>query len=697
MTAFSMWYFAQRKATEYGPLFSSFMQPLEGGIFAQDAIATRAFTSISTQWVPFYKKQWDKRKQLTPGQNLVMIRDAMRESCGPVLLGLEFDGQKATHSVLATSMLPEPGDPKRVRINIYDPNHPGIERYLRLFSASPDFSDPTFQIWSIYEPTDQFVDQVVLDGWGSLFLGEAFQSILDDALLNPPFGGNQEATINLDSHTDQQQVSQRHQVLTGTIQSSEYLVEKVSLWIESPHTVYKLAGYADLLADDSFEVPIDLDPGDNRLTFAVAFRDEHDNLRNADPVIAGLGGRNDIRLVFDQEPAQINLTSPADGMISTSLVVDVTGTINGGDVPADIIRISSGFETVDIPVVDGNFNGKLKLKPDSTNLVQLYAVEVMDPGVPVKDNVIASNMDGKVLKIKYETPPAKLTLTTPEPGAKVGRTVRLEGTVTGHPDYQIKQLVIDSSTPTGFDGASEFQESTSYSFPDDGGEFTAELPMKHGENVVNFLLLGSFPILNDDLVNIPVTYTQNELNPTGLHLNADFTQYALLVKVDWPFRDQWPRYGTEPWIDGYSDDHFVIRVREPGGAEYGTSGPVGTVGVFGQDYFANRYITYALTYSQLDNFLSEHGSPVDVLFNIAYRQYDRVTIYPVDPTEGYSHSFSATCTLYEGSVFEQQLNAGQATLSSPRGVDYDNWPFDVTHLSVSPTYAITLDDRVQTD
>jgi len=332
MTSFSLWYFMEKKSTK-GNFYPKYMNivgtdSLGNSLRGQDIIATRAFISISQQWNSYYSNIVDDQLALSQEDRYASIINILQNTCNPVLIYLYHTDRsnRGAHSVLAYAFNNLSG-----WLSIYDPNLPGQEETIVY-----DKSAKTFNAYSGY-------DGIVYSGDGSLHLTESYQNILDDADAN--FQGSGNATINVTSHTNGQQVTERNITLSGNIQSGEVLVTNLKVFVGStPFSV-------SVGEDGAFSLTVSLESGINHLQFVTQgyyYIGEGENRR----LILGPVSNN-----MDTVDFTINLDLPTAAILITLTwdtndtdvdlyVIDPTGdyscyyhmiTADGGELDHDVI------------------------------------------------------------------------------------------------------------------------------------------------------------------------------------------------------------------------------------------------------------------------------------------------------------------------------------------------------------------------
>lgn len=307
ITSFSLWYYENIKNSKgnfYPKYYDILAYDSDGkALRGQDIIATRAFISISQQWNT-YIPDVAQQQTLSDSDKYASIRNIILNTGNPVLIYLyHIDDSPGAHSVLAYAFNHLDGD-----ISLYDPNHPGTTKTIHF-----DSSDNSFDSYSGY-------DGIVYNGDGSLNLTEPYQNILDNADSNFQRSGN--ATINIHSHTDGQQTTDRSIQLTGTIESGEVLVTKLTVMVGStPFSV-------NVGNDGSFNIPISLESGVNHLQFVT---------------------EGNVLIKEDDGSSHVELANIPNNMATVDFTIDL-------NVPNSIILVTLTWDTndtdIDLYVVD---------------------------------------------------------------------------------------------------------------------------------------------------------------------------------------------------------------------------------------------------------------------------------------------------------------------------------------------------------
>jgi uncharacterized protein YfaP (DUF2135 family) len=248
MTSFSLWYFMHAKSN--GNLYPRFMEQYGTDSFGrsikgQNIIATRAFTSIAQQWNTYYDTI-TQQTALSEDARYLVIANAIQTTGAPVLihLGHSSSPNGGGHSVLAYAF-----NDLTKRISVYNPNEPGQSPSMYFDAGNHKF-----------KPYDGY-DIITFCGDGSLHLSEPYQNILDDAQAG--FHGNRTAQVNVGSPSSGSHVADRSVAITGTIESGQVLVAKLTVLVGST------AFSTNVGQDGSFSLTVNLVRGENHLTFAT--------------------------------------------------------------------------------------------------------------------------------------------------------------------------------------------------------------------------------------------------------------------------------------------------------------------------------------------------------------------------------------------------------------------------------------------
>ena len=244
MTSFSNWYYNTQLATE-GDLFPRFMYevPVNGGTSGQRIICTRAHTSIVKRWQTYWDTFVGPQGALNDAQRFASITNGLENAGHPVLVDLRHEnGAGGAHSILAYAYQAD-------GFYAYDPNAPGVERFIHYDSGTG-----SFDVYSGY-------DSIRYSGSGALWLDEPYLSILNDA--KHEFAENGFCTISITSHGSGQEVPAGFVTLTGTIESTVELVDE--LWISAGGDMFTIP----IAADGNFSQQIQVYTGNNIIYFST--------------------------------------------------------------------------------------------------------------------------------------------------------------------------------------------------------------------------------------------------------------------------------------------------------------------------------------------------------------------------------------------------------------------------------------------
>lgn len=267
MTSFSLWYFMNKKAEKgnFYPKYMSVVSPNDwwhGGAFVgQDIIATRAFTSIAQMWTTFYKNVFDEQILMSDEDRYVFLRNTMLNNGVPVLVHLSHkNGDDGNHSVLAYAINDIDGT-----ISVYDPIYPNTSKTITYNKSNKTFD--AYNPLGIGLGTYDGITFVGTGDWlpfvdgDTLQLYEPYQNILDDADAN--FQGSNNATINVTSHANDQQVTERNITLSGHIDSGEVLITQLVVFVGSNQFRVNVG------QDGAFSLVIPLESGNNYIQFVT--------------------------------------------------------------------------------------------------------------------------------------------------------------------------------------------------------------------------------------------------------------------------------------------------------------------------------------------------------------------------------------------------------------------------------------------
>lgn len=297
MSTYSIWHFVNKGTG----LYNKYTQPLTscsaGNTIGQDIIATRAHLSVSRQIGRYWTIIDQIRNQYNDIQRVSLLKNILRNTKVPtafILSAYPGGGLGSYHHAVVAYDVSNSN-----QISIYDSNYPNQERKIHFDNATKRFV-----------PYDTFTTISPL-GYGSFSYTEPFEDIwkdAEDSFTSP------DATITISSHTSGQNVSDRHIVLKGKIESGQALSETLEVYIGGnafTARVDKTTG--------QFSVNVTLDPGENTLNFIVKAYDVHNQL---------------VTISNNMQCSQFKLNAPDDGAIML-----VTLTWDKGDTDVDLYAI----------------------------------------------------------------------------------------------------------------------------------------------------------------------------------------------------------------------------------------------------------------------------------------------------------------------------------------------------------------------
>lgn len=260
MTSFSLWFYANAKSSR-GSLFPQYDEvvaqdasgaPLRG----QNIIATRAYISIGQKWDLYYPAI-AAQDTLTDTEIAASILNALINTGNPVLVYLSRPGH--AHSVLAYGYAPSASGGS---FHIYDPNHPADAGRFILYDGTSGFQ-------AYCQPGALCYERIRYAGDGSLKLAEPFENILTDADLS--FMNSANASIALASHRNGEAVDSGEIVLSGRVESSQVLVDTLSVIVGSAWHQVPVGFSGD------FSIPVALSSGTNHFQFETKGNDSTGN------------------------------------------------------------------------------------------------------------------------------------------------------------------------------------------------------------------------------------------------------------------------------------------------------------------------------------------------------------------------------------------------------------------------------------
>jgi uncharacterized protein YfaP (DUF2135 family) len=251
MTTFSLWYLEDIKGSE-GDFYPRFMNVVSNDydgnpLTGQDIIATRAYISVSQQWNT-YLPILTQEANLTDAQNYTIIKNGLLNTANPVIILLyhkPLASSDTAHSVLTYGY-------NNNGLQIYDVNFPGTTKAIGFNTGTS-----TFRPYAGY-------DGIIYNGDGTFPVTESYSSILAAAKNN--FSSSANATINITSHHSGDTVTNRIVTLSGSIGSSQVLVEKLKIQVGS--TEYQ----TNVSLDGTFSTTITVNKGTNHLQFTTQGR-----------------------------------------------------------------------------------------------------------------------------------------------------------------------------------------------------------------------------------------------------------------------------------------------------------------------------------------------------------------------------------------------------------------------------------------
>jgi len=258
MTSFSLWYYIYVKNRSLGgdfyPRFmDSLAQDSKGkALTGQDIIATRSFISIDQNFLNGYYENLINKYTKSDEYTIKIITRSIKETGNPVMIHLESPQTQSAHAVLCYGFT-ELGAGDYV-LSIYDPNYPGDGTKEIKYNSTTKKID-TYSGFSVF----------YYSGGGSLIVTEDFENILDDAVHN--FNKSNLASIEITSHTNGQNVSDETVQISGVIESSQVLVEKLYVSVNKANLFSTSVG-----ADGKFKLDIKLQNGVNILNFVCTGR-----------------------------------------------------------------------------------------------------------------------------------------------------------------------------------------------------------------------------------------------------------------------------------------------------------------------------------------------------------------------------------------------------------------------------------------
>ena len=244
MCAFEQWYFSEKGGGLYPKYMQNLPVPGYAPLKGQDCIATRAMNSV-IQIKQHYDVWPDETSPLSASERVAVIANIIANTETPTMLWIKDEG----HIVLATDVLTD-GVTNNILIN--DPNSPGqtINMYYVSGSSNLVYRDLYGGVYT----------NVLVQGAGSWQL-ESFDLIYRDA--ESGFSGSGAAQVNVTSHTNLQQVTDRTINLSGVVSNGQVAVGLLD--VINNGTKYR--GKVDTYGN--FNIPISIVAGTNQLTFVT--------------------------------------------------------------------------------------------------------------------------------------------------------------------------------------------------------------------------------------------------------------------------------------------------------------------------------------------------------------------------------------------------------------------------------------------
>jgi uncharacterized protein YfaP (DUF2135 family) len=257
MSAFALWYY-QNVAPIQPNFYSHYMTQVGTDAagsprLGQQVIATRAFITASRIWNTYLPKIQGARR-LPDFVNYQFARNALENTRQAQLLYLRTTASPNRSLVVLATGWDNSG------LVIYDPGVHGI-------TVTIDYDRPS-RVFDAYEGYDR-VDFV---GAGLTSWADDFTLILADAEAG--FHGSANTTVQIASHTSGETVTDRIQMLTGTVTSGQVQASKLSVFVNS--TEFQ----TDVANDGTFHLTVTLASGTNHLLFVPKGYDAQNRLIN---------------------------------------------------------------------------------------------------------------------------------------------------------------------------------------------------------------------------------------------------------------------------------------------------------------------------------------------------------------------------------------------------------------------------------
>jgi hypothetical protein len=274
MVAFARWFYLNYKQAAGSGLYPRYLCTVtetdaQGTITlltGQNLVATRSFISLSQHW-----DEYIEQDNALVYDDFVTLFDALANTRKPVLIylaGQDDAGKGIAHAVLAIS-----ADSASGVVDIYDPNHHGEVKQLTFAGVDGNRS---------FAPYGPFTQVAVMGGTPPM--QEPFEKIVVDAEGHfgaggfaagedcPPLAGTTLAQVRVLSHNRGDSVASRVVTLSGDVDSNAVLAERIRVKVGS-----QVFGPFDLTPGlfgfDTFEVPIVLRRGENRIRLVTEGRD----------------------------------------------------------------------------------------------------------------------------------------------------------------------------------------------------------------------------------------------------------------------------------------------------------------------------------------------------------------------------------------------------------------------------------------
>ena len=242
MVSFAQWYRStigpglSEDYTFQVPTAASSVVGKVGPLVGQELIATRVHNAVA------YYGQDDENQAADQDADhfIVTVLNALRITGRPVAIGL-FD---PAHAVLAVGATDH-------QIAVYDPNHPGLWKAIDYDRRR----GPATVQYGNWRSMGVFRN-------GERRMKERIEHVMSD--VDVRFHDENEAKIEVTSHTDGQKVSQSHVTLRGRVSSGQVLVEALEVTMAYGGAPVTFPITQD---DPTFQFPVTLSEGDNVFEF----------------------------------------------------------------------------------------------------------------------------------------------------------------------------------------------------------------------------------------------------------------------------------------------------------------------------------------------------------------------------------------------------------------------------------------------